>query len=138
MPRCGSQAILCDIPIRFDTYRGCAHGCRYCFTQHKINLSNMKPFESEGTLKSFIGGFRERETRWCDWNIPLHWGGVSDRFQPMEAQIQNSFRALKVFAESKYPFVVSTKGKLIADWKYLGLPERMQLRYTDFFSVGEV
>ena len=26
---CGSQVILCNLPVRFDTYVGCSHGCRY-------------------------------------------------------------------------------------------------------------
>ena len=24
MPSCGSQIFLCDVPIRFDTYKGCS------------------------------------------------------------------------------------------------------------------
>ena len=28
--KCGSQIILCNLPVRFDTYRGCSHGCIYC------------------------------------------------------------------------------------------------------------
>lgn len=34
--KCGSQIILCNLPVRFDTYRGCSHGCRYCFAQKKF------------------------------------------------------------------------------------------------------
>lgn len=33
--KCGSQIVLCNLPIRFDTYVGCSHGCRYCFVQKK-------------------------------------------------------------------------------------------------------
>lgn len=28
---CGSQAVLCEYPIRFDTFTGCSHGCKYCY-----------------------------------------------------------------------------------------------------------
>ena len=45
MPRCGSQILLCDVPVRFDTYRGCSHGCTYCFTARKVKLSDIKPGE---------------------------------------------------------------------------------------------
>lgn len=48
-------------------------------------------------------------------------GGVSDPFQPVEKTLRASYECLKVFAETKYPFVVSTKGKLIADAEYLEL-----------------
>lgn len=38
MPDCGSQCWLCDLPVRFDTYKGCTHGCKYCFVQRKNTL----------------------------------------------------------------------------------------------------
>lgn len=43
MPNCGSQCWLCDMPIRFDTYKGCTHGCKYCFVQRngKYDISNV-------------------------------------------------------------------------------------------------
>ena len=120
--KCGSQIILCNLPVRFDTYRGCSHGCRYCFAQKKKNdISHIERDESVDGLRSFIEGKRGNETEWCDWNIPIHWGGMSDPFQPVEKQIRASYECLKLLAETKYPFVVSTKGRLIADPEYLDL-----------------
>lgn len=119
MPSCGSQCILCDLPIRFDTYMGCSHGCKYCFVQLKGNLNKIKKSENVETLKSFIVGKRNSHTSWCDWHIPLHWGGTSDPFQPCEKTYKNSYECLKVFEETQYPFVVSTKGKLITEPEYL-------------------
>jgi DNA repair photolyase len=74
MPNCGTQCILCDLPIRFDTYKGCSHGCRYCFTQRKININKIKKHESVESLRKFINFERKHEISWCDWKIPLHWG----------------------------------------------------------------
>lgn len=51
-------------------------------------------------------------------------GGVSDPFQPCEKIYRMSYNALRVFAETKYPFIVSTKGKLIAEPEYLELIKR--------------
>ena len=124
MPDCGSQVILCGLPIRFDTYRGCSHMCRYCFVQRKSSLNNIETDETPKSLKDFIKGKRNQDTSWCDWNIPLHWGGVSDPFQPAELKYRNSYKCLEVFAETKYPFVVSTKGRLVADNEYLRLIEK--------------
>ena len=75
--KCGSQIILCNLPVRFDTYRGCSHGCRYCFAQKKNDISHIERDESVDGLRSFIEGKRGNETEWCDWNIPIHWGGMS-------------------------------------------------------------
>ncbi len=119
MPECGSQVILCGLPIRFDTYRGCSHGCKYCFVQRKFDINSVKPYESVNALVSFIQGERTQETSWCDWKIPLHWGGVSDPFQPAEATHGNSLKCLKILCETQYPFVVSTKGYLVVEAPYL-------------------
>lgn len=121
MPDCGSQIILCNLPIRFDTYKGCSHLCRYCFSQRKTNLNEIKVNETEASLKSFIEGKRTQVTNWCDWNIPLHWGGLSDPFQPAELKHRVSYKCLKLLAKTKYPFVVSTKGKAIIKPEYLEL-----------------
>lgn len=126
MPDSGSQCWFCDLPVRFDTYKGCSHGCEYCFVQRtgKYDLKDIKRNETREQLLNFIRGGRNQATSWCDWNIPLHWGGVSDPFQPCEKQMRVSYEALKVFAETGYPFIVSTKGKLVADDEYLELLER--------------
>ena len=123
MPDCGSQCWLCDLPVRFDTYKGCSHGCKYCFVQRngKYDISKIETREGEKALKDWIAGKRIKETNWCDWDIPLHWGGVSDPFQPCEKVKRMSYNALKIFAQTKYPFVVSTKGKLIAEPEYIDL-----------------
>lgn len=119
---CGSQIILCDLPIRFDTYKGCTHGCKYCFAQRKTDLlADLKPNGTVNELINFINGKRGQKTNWCDWDIPLHWGGMSDPFQPIEAKYKISLECLKILAETKYPFVVSTKGKLLATDEYLNV-----------------
>ncbi len=123
--KCGSQIVLCNLPIRFDTYTGCSHGCRYCFVQKKNGqLEAVKKGDDVKALRSFIEGKRTGETAWCDWNIPVHWGGMSDPFQPIEKKYGISLECLKLLAETQYPFVVSTKGKLICDPEYLDLLAR--------------
>lgn len=121
MPRAGSQVILCDLPVRFDTYNGCGHACSYCFVSRKANIAEIKPDESAESLRNWIKGKRSKETNWCDWDIPLHWGGMSDPFQPKEKTERRSLEALKVFAETGYPFVVSTKNAMIAEEPYFSL-----------------
>lgn len=75
----------------------------------------MRPFDASS------GGGRTRHTEWCDWGIPLHWGGLSDPFQPAEREHRTSLKVLEVLAESGYPFIVSTKGALVAEEPYLSL-----------------
>lgn len=121
MPRCGSQVVLCDVPVRFDTYEGCGHACSYCFVLRKTDIAQIKLGETPAALRKWIEGQRGKETDWCDWDIPLHWGGMSDPFQPAERLHHRSLEALEVFAETQYPFIVSTKSALIAEEPYLSL-----------------
>lgn len=113
--------MLCDLPIHFDTYKGCSHACRYCFVKRNTDITKIERDNCIKQLRNFISGKRNNDTRWCDWKIPLHWGGVSDPFQPVEKKHGISYECLKLFAETKYPFVVSTKGKLLATEKYLNV-----------------
>lgn len=121
---CGSQVTVCPFPIHFDTYRGCSHGCLYCFARMKQDLSDISVKNSTESLKRFINGKRTLNTNWCDYRIPLHWGGLSDPFQPLEKKGRASLEALELFAKTGYPFIVSTKGRLVAEEPYLSLIER--------------
>lgn len=121
MPECGSQITLCDLPIRLDTYRGCSHHCKYCFVYRKYDISNIGLGEGVQAVLNFIKGERNQNTSWCDWNIPLHWGGVSDPFQPCEKIHKRSLAVLEVLAKTKYPFVVSTKATLPLSEPYFSL-----------------
>lgn len=121
MPDCGSQVLLCDVPIRFDTYKGCSHACKYCFVKRVKDIRNIEKGETSKALSNFINGQRSQSCNWCDWNIPIHWGGMSDPFQPCEKIFKISYDCLKILAETQYPFIVSTKGKLIVENEYLEL-----------------
>lgn len=118
---CGSQVILCEYPIRLDTYKGCSHDCKYCFARSKQDISKISPLESANQVRDWAKGKRSQNTRWCDWDIPLHWGGMSDPFQPIEKKHKKSLEVLKVLRETQYPVIVSTKGRLIAEEPYLSL-----------------
>lgn len=121
MPRCGSQCYLCDLPIRIDSYIGCSHGCKYCFAKKFSDISKIKIGESPSTLEAFIKGRRNKECNWCDWSIPIHFGGMSDPFQPCESVHKVTLEYLKIFERTQYPFVVSTKGILAIKEPYLDL-----------------
>lgn len=81
-------------------------------------MANVARGEGVKALCDWIAGKRTTETNWCDWPIPLHWGGMSDPFQPRERRERRSLAALNVFAESGYPVVISTKGTLLAEPEY--------------------
>ncbi len=119
--RCGSQITICDNPISFDTYTGCSHACAYCFVKRKVDISKVEADNCIKSLANFINGKRTQMTNWCDWKIPLHWGGMSDPFQPVERKFKISLKCLELLVKTQYPFIVSTKGKLVCEPEYLNL-----------------
>lgn len=127
MISCGLQCINCDYPVHMDTYVGCMHGCKYCYKTARNKsvarkFNDIKPLNSVRSVSDFIGGKRNLETMCFDWNIPLHWGANSDPFQECEKEYKCSLDVLKVFAETKYPFIVSTKNPvLLTEEPYLPL-----------------
>ncbi len=119
MPVCGAQCWLCDLPIRFDTYKGCSHRCSYCFAQKTRDNAEIKPDESPSALRSFIAGKRDATTRWADWPIPVRIGGMSDPLQPIERKYGRTLECLKILAETGYPYTICSKGALLGDGEYL-------------------
>ena len=119
---CGIQCMTCDYPIHMDTYKGCSHACKYCFVKAKYAIHNVEPIHTTQSLRNFINGGRNYETRWCDWDIPIHWGGNSDPFQPAELEHHCSLECLEIFADTGYPFIVSTKNPvMLTQEPYLSL-----------------
>ena len=122
MPRCGSHVISCDLPIRIDSYVGCGFGCTYCNEQAKGRQRGIPvPGEGVKALRNFIQGKRVNVTNWCDWDIPLHWGVLSDPFQQCEMAEGHSEKLLREFARTGYPVVISTKSDLLVTPGYYGL-----------------
>ena len=119
MPTCGSQMPICDVPIRFDTYKGCSHACTYCFVKRLSDIRDIELGETPKALEDFINGKRTKITSWCDWDIPIHWGGVSDPFQPCERIHKRSLECLKILKSTGYPYIVSTKSILPTEKEYL-------------------
>ena len=103
MPRCGSQCILCDVPVRFDTYVGCSHACSYCFVNRKKDISKIELNESPQQLRDFINGKRTLETKWCDWNIPLHNGGNVRSVSTLRKDTQKNAGMFEDFSRNKIP-----------------------------------
>lgn len=106
-----NQYMLCSTPIRYDTYRGCTHGCVYCFanvrTKYKDGFENIQ----SGNVKE-LNSFLRKSVKIPPFQkgTPIHWGGMSDGFQPAEKAYKVSLESLKLLQKYQYPAIISTKG----------------------------
>lgn len=117
----GQIFVECPLPMNFDTYWGCSHACKYCFA-NDANFSKKTTEEKSvvptGDVKDlvrFVDGKRDALNSWCDWDIPVCIGRMSDPFQPCEKKYGNTLRCLKWLAKRHYPFVFTTKSTLMVD-----------------------
>lgn len=112
MIHCGTLCLYCDYPITLDTYSGCTHDCRYCYVREDKAIHKVTPLDVKKDLISFIAGERTAKTKWCDWDIPIRIGALSDPFQKAEEEHKRTLELLQVLSKTQYPFMITTKNPL--------------------------
>jgi DNA repair photolyase len=108
-----------DIPFAMgmNAYRGCEHGCAYCYARpfHEyLGWNSGLDFETKILVKLRAPELLRRELSAPKWNPQLvSMSGVSDCYQPAERQFQLTRRCLEVFAEFRNPVGIVTKNFLV-------------------------
>src|SRR5689334_15839034 len=98
-------------------YRGCEHGCVYCFARpnHEyLGFSSGLDFETKILVKENAPELLREElssARWVPQVIAI--SGVTDAFQPIERRLCLTRRCLEVLAEFRNPVVIITKNELV-------------------------
>lgn len=108
-----------DIPFRYslNPYRGCSHGCGYCYarpTHEYLGLSGGLDFETKIFVKhdapALLRDFLARP-KWVSERITM--SGVTDPYQPAEAEFKITRGCLEVMLEARQAVGIITKNALI-------------------------
>jgi DNA repair photolyase len=108
-----------DVPFSqsINPYRGCEHGCIYCFarpTHAYMDLSPGRDFETHLFYKAGAAGLLRQELAHPAYRCePITLGANTDPYQPIERQLQITRSLLEVFADTHHPVTILTKGALI-------------------------
>jgi DNA repair photolyase len=98
-------------------YRGCEHGCIYCFarpTHAWLGLSPGLDFESRLFYKPDAPELLKHELARRGYRpAPVAVGINTDGWQPAERKLRLSRRILEVLVEARHPFSIVTKSALI-------------------------
>ncbi len=130
-----------SLDVGFDAsvnpYRGCEHGCCYCFarpTHEYLGFSAGLDFETKIMVKERAPELLRRELAARSWKPQLMaLGGVTDAYQPIERRLGLTRRCLAVLAECRQPVVITTKNFLITrDIDYLAELARYQAVAINF------
>jgi DNA repair photolyase len=101
----------------FNPYRGCEHGCSYCFarpTHEYLGLSAGLDFETKVFVKEDAPALLRAALTAPRWNpTPLGLSGVTDPYQPVERRTGLTRRCLEVLSGLRHPVIVVTKNHLV-------------------------
>jgi DNA repair photolyase len=100
-----------------NAYRGCEHGCAYCFarpTHEYLGFSAGLDFETKIVVKEDAPELLRKELISRKWKPQvLAMSGVTDCYQPLERKFQLTRRCLEVLAEFRNPVCIITKNFLV-------------------------
>jgi DNA repair photolyase len=103
--------------LSINPYRGCEHGCIYCYarpTHSYLNLSPGIDFETRIVAKvNAAERLREAFARQGYRPKMLNLGSVTDAYQPAERRLRITRAVVKVLAEHRHAFSVITKSSLV-------------------------
>jgi DNA repair photolyase len=103
--------------LSINPYRGCEHGCIYCYarpTHSYLNLSPGIDFETRIVAKANAAErLREAFARPGYQPKMLNLGSVTDAYQPAERRLRITRAVVEVLAEHRHAFSVITKSALI-------------------------
>ena len=108
-----------DIPFdrSINPYRGCEHGCIYCFarpTHAYLGYSPGLDFETRLIARPDAARVLERELRAKRYAVaPIAVGTNTDPYQPVEGRMRIMRRCLEVLERFNHPVAIVTKGTLI-------------------------
>ena len=108
-----------DLPFdrSINPYRGCEHGCVYCYARPSHAFLGLSPgldFETRIFHKPDAPAQLQRELARPSYRpAPIAFGVNTDAYQPVERRLQLTRRLLEVLAETEHPFMLITKATII-------------------------
>jgi DNA repair photolyase len=108
-----------DVPFTYSVnpYRGCAHGCAYCYARNSheyLGLNAGLDFETKIFVKHAAPQlFRDFLARDAWQPQPIIFSGVTDCYQPAEREYRLTRGCLEVANECSQPIAIITKNALV-------------------------
>jgi DNA repair photolyase len=127
-----------DIPFdrSINPYRGCEHGCIYCFARPSHAYWDMSPgldFETRLIAKTNAATLLEEQLSRPGYQCaPITLGANTDCYQPIEREHRITRATLEVLLRYRHPVSIITKGSLILRDLDL-LAEMAKLRLVSVF-----
>ncbi|MDI5922123.1 PA0069 family radical SAM protein [Halomonas sp. LR5S13] len=108
-----------DLPFdrSINPYRGCEHGCIYCYARPSHAYWDLSPgLDFETKLVARTGLVERLRDELCRTGYecrPINLAGNTDAYQPLEARYATTRGILELLLECRHPVTLVTKGGLI-------------------------
>ena len=108
-----------DVPFdrSINPYRGCEHGCIYCFARPSHSYLNLSPgldFETKLFAKTNAAELLRVELSKPSYQVsPINLGANTDPYQPIERRYRITRQIIEVLAEFKHPLTIVTKNTMV-------------------------
>lgn len=94
-------------------YRGCQHGCTYCYARFMKRFTNHREdwgefVDVKVNAPELLAREVEKKRRGGVWI-----SGVCDPYQPVERKYELTKRCLKILQENDWPVIIQTKSPLV-------------------------
>jgi len=122
-----------------NAYRGCEHGCIYCYARPSHSYLNLSPgidFETKLFAKTNAAELLHKELAKPGYVCsPINLGANTDPYQPIERRYRITRAIIEVLAEHRHPFTIITKNALVERDLDLLVPLAAQNLVHVFVSV---
>lgn len=118
----GGEGDKCHYPTRLDTYgKGCQHNCSYCYAKSLLSFRRMwnpkEPAVADiDKIAKVVNKIQPGST--------VRLGGMTDCFQPLEAQIRNTYATIQLLNKRRIHYLIVTKSAMVADDDYIRIMDK--------------
>ena len=115
-----SKSQLPGLDLALNPYRGCSHGCIYCYAPDVLRMDNGEEWGSFASAKEGLANILAKELKKMASGVSGHGekgriglGTVTDPYQKLESGTKNTRYCLEQISRKKWPVCVQTKSDLI-------------------------
>lgn len=123
-------------------YRGCEHGCIYCFARPSHSYLNLSPgldFETKLRAKTNLAEVLRSDLAKPSYVVnPINIGSNTDPYQPIEKRWRLTRAALEILAECHHPCTIVTKNALVERDLDILVPMARERLVQVFISVSSL
>jgi DNA repair photolyase len=133
-----------DVPFvqAMNPYRGCEHGCVYCFARPSHSYLNLSPgldFETRLRAKGNLAEVLRKELSRPGYvPSPINIGSNTDPYQPVEKRLRLTRAALELLESCRHPCTLVTKNAMVERDLDLLVPMAERRQVQVFVSVNSL